>query len=1559
MNLTVKLTTVFLMLTIVPLSIVGYLAYDNGRATIEQNTRDRLDSITTLKEAEFERWVDNNERILRALASRPLVQEYTATLVEVAPDTPPYQAAHDDILNNHFIPTLKDAGRYLDWILIRVSDSQVVVSTDSKLEGMNRESDPSFIEGQLHTYVEDITYSQTEAAGVMYISTPVYDPAGVVVAVLEGRVDLSEMSAMMAQGSGQSASEETYLVNGLNVMINDSRFETGSAFKQTVYTDGVVDCLAGNNGTGVYTDYRDILVMGVYHWMPDRQLCIVTEIDKSEAFAPAIDLRNAIFAIAFMVALSTALLAMGFSRTLTGPVRQLVKGVNEIGRGNLDYQIAVRSRDEFGQLAVAINQMTSNLQQARTEMAHSQRLLLALSQAGQTVQRARTPQEVYNTLGTEITALGFQVMVFRLTEDAAHLRVDYLTFKPETMTEAEKLVGTSAQGRIFPLAPDSIFGRVIRGESTVFSQNMAEGMLHAFPTEARSSAKQIATLLGLQEAIYAPMAIDGQVQGVLLVTGAGLTESDVTAISTFANQAATAVENAHLYQEIRYHAENLEHIVAERTAALQESEERFRGAFEHAAIGRALSSAEGRFIRVNRAFFQMLGYTQEELLGLSWQDVIHPDDLRPNDEQVARLVENQIPSYILEMKMNHKQGHSLWVLLNVVLIRDAENQPLYMVGDIQDITERKQNEEDLARQSTLLRTLIDALPDFIYVKDTASRFLVANIATAHSLGVDDPAELVGKTDFDYSQPDLAETYFVEEQQVMRTGKAVHNRETYGVDHNGFVKWTLATRVPLRDKDGAITGLVGINFDITDRRQAEQALSESRRLLRSVIDTIPTRVFWKDTDLNFVGCNQNFALDAGLASPDDLLGKSDFDLVWADRAETYRADDRSVMESGEPRLQFEEPLTRPDGTTGWLLTSKIPLRGDDGNMVGILGTFEDITEHKLAQQALQQEKQFADDIVNGLPGVFYMFDDHGALVRWNDQFQEVTGYSPEELTLMPAVRFFEGEHKTLIADRMQSVFAEGRADTEADFVAKDGTKTPYYFTGVRISLDGSTYLIGVGIDITERIRAERKSAELAAIVASSDDAIIGKSTDGIITSWNLGAQNMYGYTEDEVIGQPISILATEDHKDEITRILEQISRGEHVEIFETVRQRKNGDLFHAAITVSAIRDTSGRIVAASTIVRDISERRRIQDALRASEAQLRLVVENMPVLMDALDEKGNLIVWNRECERVTGFRAEELVGNPDFNELLYPDPAYRRRMQAELAEKGGDYRNWEWETATKDGQFCTIAWSNISQHFPISGWSQWGIGVDVTERIQVEQAYTQKAEDLARSNAELEQFAYVASHDLQEPLRMVTSYMQLLQRRYQDRLDSDANEFIGFAVDGAMRMKVLINDLLAFSRVGTRGKPFDRVPLEDVLKQVSSSLQMAVSESNATITHEPLPEVYGDETQLSQLLQNLIGNALKFRGDVPPEIHIGATREEDHWLISVRDNGIGIDTEYFDRIFIIFQRLHGKQDYPGTGIGLAICKKIVQRHQGRIWVESQPGQGSTFYFTLPTPGDDSA
>ncbi|MFB3895169.1 MAG: ATP-binding protein [bacterium] len=358
---------------------------------------------------------------------------------------------------------------------------------------------------------------------------------------------------------------------------------------------------------------------------------------------------------------------------------------------------------------------------------------------------------------------------------------------------------------------------------------------------------------------------------------------------------------------------------------------------------------------------------------------------------------------------------------------------------------------------------------------------------------------------------------------------------------------------------------------------------------------------------------------------------------------------------------------------------------------------------------------------------------------------------------------------------------------------------------------------------------------------------------------------------------------------------------------------------------------------------------IQQLNRMLEKRINYLSKYANDIILLLDEHGKILEGNDRALKAYGYSAEELF-RLNIRDLRTSEVRGQVDEQMHITDQQNGFI-FETFHLRKDTTSFPVEVS--ARAVEIEGKKVYqNIIRDITERKKAEEQLKKTMDDLARSNRDLEQFAYVASHDLQEPLRMVSSFTQLLARRYQDKLDQDAHEFIGYAVDGANRMQRMINDLLTFSRISTRGKPFESIDCESILNEAHTNLLMAIQENQAMVTHDALPTIQADESQLILLFQNLIGNAIKFHSQGPPRIHVSTQEKENDWLFAVRDNGIGIAPEYFDRIFIIFQRLHGKEAYPGTGIGLAICKKIVERHGGKIWVESEPGKGSTFYFTIP-------
>ena len=492
------------------------------------------------------------------------------------------------------------------------------------------------------------------------------------------------------------------------------------------------------------------------------------------------------------------------------------------------------------------------------------------------------------------------------------------------------------------------------------------------------------------------------------------------------------------------------------------------------------------------------------------------------------------------------------------------------------------------------------------------------------------------------------------------------------------------------------------------------------------------------------------------------------------------------------------------------------------------------------------------------------------------------------------------------------------------------------------------------ELTETDQALR---DLADQKFALDQHAIVATTDprGTITYVNDKFCAISKYSREELIGQNHRLVNSGHHpKEFFWHMYQTISHGK-VWHGEVCNRAKDGSIYWVETTIVPFLDKNGKPRQYMALRTDVTERKRAEEA----RSYLANVVESSDDAIVAKTLTGTITAWNPGAEKLYGYSAAEALGR-SMRTLIPPERALEEMEILARLRRGESVRHFDTVRVRKDGTYVDVS-VTISpirdKQGLIVGASN--IGRDISERKRseaqlAEQAYAlqKQAEELRRSNADLEQFAYVASHDLQEPLRMVTAYTQLLAERYKGKLDENADKFIGYASEGAMRMQVLIQDLLAFSRVGRKESESAKVNCNAVMEDVKVALASAIRESGATISFEGLPTVWADRTQMMQIFQNLVGNAIKFRGKSAPRISIKAEKNDEQWLFSVSDNGIGIAPEYAENIFVIFQRLHARNEYPGNGIGLAICKKIVERYGGRIWVESQPEEGSTFRFTLP-------
>jgi PAS domain S-box-containing protein len=607
-----------------------------------------------------------------------------------------------------------------------------------------------------------------------------------------------------------------------------------------------------------------------------------------------------------------------------------------------------------------------------------------------------------------------------------------------------------------------------------------------------------------------------------------------------------------------------------------------------------------------------------------------------------------------------------------------------------------------------------------------------------------------------------------------------------------------------------------------------------------------------------------------------------------------------------------------------------------------------------------------NLLEASPDAMVVVSPNGEIILLNAQAEKQFGYPCDELLGQDVKSIIpEGFAERLIADGTRTA-AEALAQQigtgiELNGQRKDGSQFPIEIMLSPLESAEGTLVTAAIRDVTEHKNAEKHLAQMEAryrgLLEAAPDAMVVVNRNGEIVLLNVQAEKQFGYRRDELLGRKVKSIIPEGFAERLiadgTRtaaeaLAQQIGTG-----IELNGRCKDGSEFPIEIMLSPLESAEGILVTAA--IRDITERKRVEDALRDSEERFRLMASGVKDYANVmLDPEGFIVSWNEGGERLKGFRAEEIIGE-HFSRFYSAEDISKGlpAMELKQAKENGRFEGEGWRVRKDGSRFLAniVITALRDEKGKLRGFGK--ITRDITERRRAEEHLTKTMEDLKRSNEELGQFAYVASHDLQEPLRMVASYTQLLAQRYKGRLDSDADEFIAFAVDGCNRMQGLIQDLLSYSRAGANAEPLREISCEGALEKTLRNLRPTIQDSGAMVTHDSLPTIMTDETQLVQVFQNLIANAIKYHGAEPPLVHVSATRNSvNEWVFSVRDNGMGMEPQYFERIFILFQRLHGQKEFAGTGIGLAMCKKIVDRLGGRIWVESQPTKGSTFYFALP-------
>ncbi|MEA3193049.1 MAG: hypothetical protein QOD26_1382 [Betaproteobacteria bacterium] len=707
---------------------------------------------------------------------------------------------------------------------------------------------------------------------------------------------------------------------------------------------------------------------------------------------------------------------------------------------------------------------------------------------------------------------------------------------------------------------------------------------------------------------------------------------------------------------------------------------------------------------------------------------------------------------------------------------------------------------------------------------------------------------------------------------------------------------------------------------------------------------------------------------------EILGYGEADLKILTGREISHPDDVDKINQQRPQLyageidslHVEKRYLKKSGETVWVAITIVLERDAAGEPLYEIAVFDDITARKRTEAALREsEERFRQTFELAASGMAHVTLD-GHLLRVNRSLCQILGYSREELIGISVKELSHPEDRDL-TDAERERVREGEiaaARFEKRYLRKNGAVV-WVDLAVALAHDAAgepEYEIAVFDDITSRKVLD------AALRDKTDLLQLGQSAARmIILDYDINAGTLTWSDSPEWLRGPLPasgeypLFKDQVHPEDRQRFVAE--RATSLKTMQPGSQeyrvvRTDGQILWVLARRQVLADEAGKAARLLVAMIDVTERKHAEAALRESEARFRSLTQLSSDWYWEQDAQFGLKFMSGRMGERTGLDAAAYIGRkrwdaPALN--LTEEDWAKHRAQLERHEP---FRNFEMQRPAEAGgsRWVSLAGEPLfdeAGHF--AGYR--GVGTDITDRKQAEIALREAHEELKRSNSELEQFAYVASHDLQEPLRMVSSYTQLLVRRFGERFDGDSREFMGYIVDGAARMKQLIEDLLAYSRVGTHGKAFREVEVEVPLRRAVTNLRAAIEEASAAVTWDPLPTVMADELQLAQLFQNLIGNALKFRSASVPRIHVFVVKRDADWHFMVRDNGIGIEAQYFERIFMVFQRLHNKADYPGTGIGLAICKKVVERHGGDIWVESRPGEGSAFHFNLPiVPGE---
>jgi PAS domain S-box-containing protein len=998
---------------------------------------------------------------------------------------------------------------------------------------------------------------------------------------------------------------------------------------------------------------------------------------------------------------------------------------------------------------------------------------------------------------------------------------------------------------------------------------------------------------------------------------------------------------------------------------LVKREERFRSTLDNMLEGCQIIDFNWNYIYINDTADIQNRRPKEELLGKKYTDV-WPGILESElFEKLKNCLYNRVP-YHMENEFVFPDGAVGWFDLRIQPVPEG----LFILSI--DITERKKAEKALAESEERFRSMYENVTIGMYRTTTAGKILLANPAMISMMGFDSFEQLSKRNlENEGYEPDYPRSEFHKIMEI--TGK-ITGHESAWHKNDGSVLYVRESASAVKDHNGRIIYYDGTVEDITSRKQIEKSLEIERTLLRTLIDLLPSLIFVKDTQSRFLLANSACAVFMGADTAGDLIGKTDFEFYEKETADQFRSDESDVL-NGKSIINKEEGSFSPGGVPRNLLTTKVPLRDNKSEIIGLVGICFDITERIEAEESLRiSEKKFRDTIMN-LDEGYYNVTTAGILIDHNQAFSHILGFDKSQ--------DLRGFH---LPDFWQ--VPEDRIPYLKELTL-NGSITNYLInakkhSGEKIKVLASAHLVkdednypcrieGIFLDITKLKRAEDDLRLKNLVFDASIAANSISDTNGEITEANNAFLRIWGYTDkNEVLGVAISeFFQNENEAVEIVTALNTKGQWEG----NYTGKRKDGSTFIAHGLATDVKDESGFVIGYQSAVLDVTESLALSKEIEEERNKLASLLKSIPDEVWYADSNKKFTLTNPSALKEFGLISTEELEIEEFAgslEVFLPDGTPRPlEMAPPLRALAG-------ETVKNVEEVVRIP-GNIEMHHrqvsaaPVKDSSGKIIGAisvarDITDlkkaEIQIrklneelEQRVIQRTEQLEAANKELEAFSYSVSHDLRSPLRAVHSFTNILLEDYEKILDDEGKRICGIISSSAMQMGELIDDLLSFSRIGRSTMNSSSLDMKFIANSVFDELLNENEKKRIKLKIGKLYSVYGDPGLIRLVWNNLISNAIKYSSKKSvPEIVISSKQEDNNVVYSVKDNGVGFDMQYKQKLFGVFQRLHNESEFEGNGVGLAIVQRIILRHEGKVWAESEAGNGAKFYFSLPAGGD---